>query len=108
MRSILLLALLLCVGCPQCSSAQDWRSVTVTQSYAHIEAHRLAAGGRSYYRAHGGHPGGNMPGARFTGTGYSSSPHNIRTCEPRTPMTLIADSVTRGIDGLYYRVRAWR
>lgn len=79
-----------------------------TQGYAQAEANRLAAGGQRYYRAHGGHPGGNMPGARFTGTGYSSSPNNVGTCEPKTRMTLIADAIQRGIDGMYYRVRAWR
>lgn len=79
-----------------------------TQGYAQAEANRLAAGGQRYYRAHGGHPGGNMPGARFTGTGYSSSPSNVGTCEPKTRMTLIADAMQRGIDGMYYRVRAWR
>jgi hypothetical protein len=79
-----------------------------TQSYAVAESSRLASGGPRYYRATGGHPTGNMPGARFTGTGYSSSPHNIPTCTPRTAMTLIGDSVTRGADGMYYRVRAWR
>lgn len=79
-----------------------------TQGYALAEANRLASGGQRYYRAHGGHPGGNMPGARFTGTGYSSSPNNVGTCEPKTRMTLIADAMQRGIDGMYYRVRAWR
>jgi hypothetical protein len=89
------------------ASSQSSYSST-TQSYAQAEANRLAQGGRNYYRAHGGHPGGNMPGARFTGTGYSTSPHNVPTCEPKTRMQLIADAVQRGVDGLYYRVRAWR
>jgi len=81
---------------------------STTQQAAIAEASRLAAGGVGYYRRTGGHPGGNMPGARFTGTGYSSSPNNVPTCQPRTAMTLIADAVQRGVDGMYYRVRAWR
>lgn len=82
--------------------------VNSVQSFAEAEARRLAACGVGYYRRTGGHPTGNMPGSRFTGTGYSSSPNNVPTCEPRSRMTLVADAVERGIDGMYYRVRAWR
>jgi hypothetical protein len=87
---------------------QSQSFVSTTQQAAIAEANRLASGGTGYYRRTGGHPGGNMPGARFTGTGYSSSPNNVPTCEPRTRMTLIADVVRRGVDGMYYRVRAWK
>ncbi len=136
-RLIAILVLACLSGCPRCSIAQDvysqlpvnqpgyvWVEVAIasyeysqvgnssytstTQQYAVSEANRLASGGVGYYRRTGGHPGGNMPGARFTGTGFSSSPNNIPTCEPKTRMTLIADAVQRGVDGMYYRVRAWR
>lgn len=82
--------------------------VNSVQSFAEAEVGRLARGGVAYYRRTGGHPTGNMPGSRFTGTGYSSSPNNIPTCEPRSRMTLVADAVQRGVDGMYYRVRAWK
>ena len=82
--------------------------VNSVQSFAEAEVRRLANGGVGYYRRTGGHPTGNMPGSRFTGTGYSSSPNNVPTCEPRTRMTLVADAVQRGVDGMYYRVRAWK
>ena len=95
--------------------------VNSVQAFAEAEVRRLANGGVGYYRRTGGHPTGNMPGSRFTGTGYSSSPNNIPTCDPgpyltvivngrkqRKPAELVADAVQRGVDGMYYRVRAWK
>ena len=136
-RLIAILALACMSGCPCCILAQEvysqlpvnqpgyvWVEVatnyeysqvrtsssytSTTQQYAIAEASRLASGGVGYYRRTGGHPGGNMPGSRFTGTGYGPASNNVPTCEPRTRMTLIADAVQRGVDGMYYRVRAWK
>ena len=55
-----------------------------------------------------GHIRGSAPGARFTGVGYSSSPHNIQTCTPLSGGVLVGDSTVRGANGMYYRTRVWK
>jgi len=77
------------------------------QAAVERESNILASLGPSGYRRVGGHPSGNMPGASFTGTGYSSSPYNVPTCTPKRPMTLAGDATVPGANGLYYRTRAW-
>jgi hypothetical protein len=76
---------------------------STAQAHAKREANLMARRGRM------GHFLGCAPGARFCGVGYGTTP-NCRTCQPsrRSRMTLIADAVTRGRDGYYYRSRHWR
>lgn len=88
--------------CPQCGRIHGYAQPAVSSFQAQAEAEARVMASRGYK----GHIQGTVPGVNFCGVGWSSG-STPSTCTPSSPMTLVADAITRGADG-WYRVRYWR
>ena len=90
--------------------ANNWprRIDARAQAWAQEEANQLARRAYSGYLQNG-HPGGNNPYARVTGTGTTFPGASlIHTCEGSSGMTLVAEAAAVSHDGRIYGVRSWR
>jgi hypothetical protein len=78
-----------------------------TAAYQHAlrEAQIIASRGGGYYRyADGGHPLGNAPGARYSGTGYTWDMNRPGHCwEDELPQSrIIARARAQGVNGAWF------
>jgi hypothetical protein len=115
MKTILAIALGCCASIAQAQYCAPGSTCALAQQESARNASaglRTTLFGRTVMRS-GGHPGGVLPGSRFVGTGFSTDPNNIPTCEPAGGGELVADQVVPTYDKrrkttVYFRTRAWK